>query len=103
MQVTVTDLRPHLTRCLGHVEFGDGHVKITRHGKLVGVIVPPMEWKRMFEAMEDETSGEVNPDTGRRPGAGLIRSWMPTDIFRVEKLKKPPPEGRARNWWWHWD
>ncbi len=41
LKVIVSNLRPWLTKLLSHVEFGDTHVKITRHGKMVAVIVPP--------------------------------------------------------------
>lgn len=101
LKVIVSNLRPWLTKLLDHVELGDIHMKFTRHRNMVAMIVLPIEFERMSEAMEDEVCGTLEED-GRRPGSGLVRSWTPSDIMRVRKLKKPPLEGRARNWFWHW-
>ena len=82
----MTQLRPQFTQLLDWVIHNDEAVIITRHGKEVAAIVNIPDFRRVWDAREDWRNGPVNPETGRRPGAGLLRT---SDVMK----------GRFLKWW----
>lgn len=85
-KTNLTELRPRLTELLDWVVHREEVVIITRHGKEVAAIVNMTDFRRVWDERQDWHHGPVNPETGTRPGGGILRA---SDVAK----------GRFWKWW----
>jgi prevent-host-death family protein len=68
MEVGAYEARTHFSALLGRVEKGE-RIAITRHGRVVAVLVPPSA--APDRTVEEAVAGILSSREGRRLGAGL--------------------------------
>ena len=74
IHVNMTDVRPHLSELIGKAEHGQDRIVFLRFGQRVAALVSMADLARIEEAIDEETLGPRDPETGRRPGNALIRA-----------------------------
>ncbi len=84
-RVNTADIRRDFSVLLRRVEEAGEKVIICRYGKPAAALVAMPDLRRIWHEEDEELSGPVNPETGRRRG-GLIRG---------DDLDASAPEGWA--------
>ncbi len=75
-RVNTADIRRDLSELLGRVGETNQKVIICRYGKPIGALVSMPDFWRIWEDEDEERSGPINPESGRRQGS-LIRADDP--------------------------
>jgi prevent-host-death family protein len=88
--VNMTKLRPMLSAAINAVLEGDQLV-ITKRGRKVAALVPYPELRRIWDAVDEEDMGPINPDTGKRYG----RQWV-VENFGGRYLRTHDPDQAQR-------
>ncbi|MBM9595545.1 type II toxin-antitoxin system Phd/YefM family antitoxin [Roseitranquillus sediminis] len=71
-RVSVTHLRPELTRWIDHVRRSEEYVVLTSHGREVAALVSMQTLSVIWEGQDERRIGPINPATGRPFG----RAWV---------------------------
>ena len=75
-RVNTADIRRDLSELLGRVGETNQKVIICRYGKPIGALVSMPDFWRIWDDEDEERSGPINPESGRRQGS-LIRADDP--------------------------
>ncbi|AML50238.1 type II toxin-antitoxin system Phd/YefM family antitoxin [Falsihalocynthiibacter arcticus] len=89
-EVNATELRWEMSRILGQVQHGKKIAVIAMHGKPIGAIVPMEDLHRIWEKQDDETHGERDPVTGKRPSVLMTKYgvWSDALAARIRRVKE---------------